>query len=546
MYRINRDINQCIEQKLHKQAIESRRMSLDPKRKMYADGEVVQNLLSPRLSRLAQDFSQTVEYFTPGYHDEERRVTFNGAIFSLISCMVGGGVLSLPYAFRKCGLVPGMLLLIFFGAMSDLSLILLIKCSRRTTNIRSYEDVVEKAFGSGSGLIMAWMLFVLLFLVVVAYTILLGDLIAPVVEICLGKALGGLGRRMCMVAVIVCIFPFTLAKSLHALRFISVVSVCSVATLSVIISVRAFQRHLDPASFISTADAPIGQSISPLFQHVTDLVSATPLLIIAYLCHFNALPLHCEMEKPDEARVRCMIHTVVAGAILLFSSIGVSGYLYARELTDGNILNNFPADDYAITAGRVCLSFVCMCSTPIMVLPCRNALHTILKESGCIPEYKQRVSPKKANNNNNRSYGTLTLPTLDPEQSTHLSPNSQLRRIALSLEQMQSPLVIHTIPDLDMPWLGNFETVFIVFGSLLVALSIKSVATVWSLLGSTIGIMISYVLPGAMYLKVSTKEHDCLQRSAAWFLLLFGLASLPWHNYMLTKYHSIQEYYYCY
>ena len=49
-----------------------------------------------------------LEYLQPAADCETRRVSSGSAVFSLLSTMMGGGVLSLPYAFRALGLIPAL------------------------------------------------------------------------------------------------------------------------------------------------------------------------------------------------------------------------------------------------------------------------------------------------------------------------------------------------------------------------------------------------------------------------------------------------------
>ena len=48
------------------------------------------------------------------------------AVFNLISTMVGGGVLSLPYAFSNSGIVAGVLILMVVGGSADFSVYALV------------------------------------------------------------------------------------------------------------------------------------------------------------------------------------------------------------------------------------------------------------------------------------------------------------------------------------------------------------------------------------------------------------------------------------
>ena len=75
---------------------------------------------------------------TPHMHSEERKSTRGSAVFSLTATMVGGGVLSLSYAFSLAGLAVGLCLLVCSATVSGFSVSLLLSCSRRSGAV-SYE-----------------------------------------------------------------------------------------------------------------------------------------------------------------------------------------------------------------------------------------------------------------------------------------------------------------------------------------------------------------------------------------------------------------------
>ena len=57
--------------------------------------------------------------------------TVKSSIFNLVSTIVGGGVLSLPYAFRQTGFALGAVILGLVAIMSAYSAHLLVACGRR-------------------------------------------------------------------------------------------------------------------------------------------------------------------------------------------------------------------------------------------------------------------------------------------------------------------------------------------------------------------------------------------------------------------------------
>jgi hypothetical protein len=54
------------------------------------------------------------------------------------------------------------------------------------------------------------------------------------------------------------------------------------------------------------------------------------------------------------------------------------GYFYALGDTNGNILNNFAADDVVINIGRGALGVTVICNFPLLVLPCRVSYRKLI------------------------------------------------------------------------------------------------------------------------------------------------------------------------
>jgi len=59
---------------------------------------------------------------------------------------------------------------------------------------------------------------------------------------------------------------------------------------------------------------------------------------------------------------------------VLYTLVGVFGYLFARDATQGNILNNFRRHDALGVVARISLAFTCIAGFPFIILPCRAVM----------------------------------------------------------------------------------------------------------------------------------------------------------------------------
>ena len=166
------------------------------------------------------------------------------ATFNLLNTVVGGGALSLPFAFKKCGWFVGIVIVIFSVQISSFALGLLCKLARKLS-CDSYSEVVRKTMGRRAADLLDLTQFFMLFLVVVAFLILIRDISADIIEF-ISAAMGSemdLGpqqRNLALCAISAAMFPLMAQGSLHALRHVSYVGTASVLLLLFVIAQKAY------------------------------------------------------------------------------------------------------------------------------------------------------------------------------------------------------------------------------------------------------------------------------------------------------------------
>mmetsp|Transcript_26994 Transcript_26994/g.79760 ORF Transcript_26994/g.79760 Transcript_26994/m.79760 type:complete len:105 (-) Transcript_26994:1966-2280(-) len=72
------------------------------------------------------------EILNPHHECPTRRTGLLPAVFNLVATIVGGGILSVPLAFEKCGVVLATILMVVAAVLTDFSLYIMCSCSRRT------------------------------------------------------------------------------------------------------------------------------------------------------------------------------------------------------------------------------------------------------------------------------------------------------------------------------------------------------------------------------------------------------------------------------
>lgn len=104
-----------------------------------------------RIRRFGSDPSETTpllggqyEYMSDGVNSpawatvinplkEVPKSSIKAAVFSLVASMVGGGTLSIPFAFQEAGIIGGSILMLFVGGISVYSCGVLVSCTRHSS-----------------------------------------------------------------------------------------------------------------------------------------------------------------------------------------------------------------------------------------------------------------------------------------------------------------------------------------------------------------------------------------------------------------------------
>ena len=159
-----------------------------------------------------------------------------GAATNLCSATLGAGVLSLPFALSRTGIVPGLLLLVLAAASTVGSIDLLVRCQSRT-GLGGYEAMALVLLGPGALAVAEASVFVFCFGTAVAYVVAVGDLWQEGVLDVFSARLAGAGlawidREICMGAFwLAVMLPLSLLRRVDSLRYASLVGIGSIVFL---------------------------------------------------------------------------------------------------------------------------------------------------------------------------------------------------------------------------------------------------------------------------------------------------------------------------
>mmetsp|Transcript_8737 Transcript_8737/g.20914 ORF Transcript_8737/g.20914 Transcript_8737/m.20914 type:complete len:459 (+) Transcript_8737:118-1494(+) len=437
----------------------------------------------------------TSDTLTPNYTSQRRKSSIVAATFNLTATILGGGVLSLPLAFEKCGVMLGSLLMIVSMAITERALFLLCICAR-ISGATTYGEVGKAAFGTKGEYGISMVLFVYLMFVTVAFMILVQDIWTSIVSMVARKDLDDVNQDWVLLVVLILMSPCFIQRSLHALRFNCYIGFASIPILLL-------------ALWHDVATEPIEMEPLQWTNSFNDVLFAFPIINLSFLCVFNVLPVQAALIRPSRKRMQLVIDGAIGFAFIIMIPFGICGYMYSGKNTDGNILNNIPAPSDWMAGGigtqlfflgRFGCGVTLTLAMPLMLLPCRDTLLELLDVALFGPHIVEPRGEK--------------LPLLSRATST------------MSERSVQDPIIVTKRNERRLnenSWVRYLLTFLILDVCYMVAIHAPGVAVVWSLVGSSMAFLIAFILPSACYIKIQQDSHFPNDESTAWLWFAQGL-----------------------
>ncbi|KAF8938743.1 amino acid transporter [Dissophora ornata] len=296
-----------------------------------------------------------------------------GSLFSsflnMANSIIGAG---LPFAFQEAGLGMGVILLCVVTWIVDWTVGLLVhsgKLSGRTT----YQDLLMFCFGKAGLIMISIFQFIFAFGAMCAYTVIVGDTLPHVIQALVPgietwPTLGFIARRSFVIifCTILISFPLSLYRDISKLAKTSAVAM--VALVVIIIAV-IIEGPRAPAEIRGDPDLVWSFARPKVFQSIG-------VISFAFVCHHNSFLIFGSLQKPTMNRVKLVTHMSMMVSLLACMILALSGYLSFSNKTQGNILNNFPSDNFLINIARFCFGVNMFTTLPLEAFVCREVIET--------------------------------------------------------------------------------------------------------------------------------------------------------------------------
>jgi amino acid permease len=244
----------------------------------------VYSVVQPRDRQALEVAEAVAAVYSGGGHGGDEKSSPWGAMANIINCMVGAGVIGIPWAIRQCGFIMGTIALVCVALMLTHSGLILIHLGDRS-KCSSLESLAVHLLGGWAYYVVLITVIAFAFGAMTAYVVILGDVLPPVVALFLPEALSSR-----IVVVLFCsvfiILPLCLMRSMSALSAASALSIfADICLIGIVLFAGPIEAYNQGLHLIGPNEAllphygffaGIGETTTPK-QHICTLSEYNPI-----------------------------------------------------------------------------------------------------------------------------------------------------------------------------------------------------------------------------------------------------------------------------
>ena len=393
--------------------------------------------------------------------------------------MIGAGVLALPFAYARSGTVGGPILVCASAGMNMFTMHLLSAAGRKISGRNAnFHAIAAETLPLSLWWLVDAIVCVMMLMLAASYVIVFGNLCSVatknLVRTAPHLARAVFGSRESWVTIALCVVaPMAYQKSLDVLKYTSILGLFFMLYIGALVAAAwVSPSEIDPCLDDGEARLPHCGGAVKLVDVNIGTLQALALSTFSYTAQTQVPSVANALADYTQARMDRVIFGSVSICCVLYCVIGHAGYETFGSKIDSDLLESFRGSP-EITIARFAISFVVSFSYPLMCMPFRNSLKSILENQRAYPKVAEAV----ANNPDRYHYAS--------------------------------------------------STAFLAF-SYVVALFVTDLGLILSLVGATACTAIAYIIPTIAYVKTFAGDEDKKWRiRAAKCVGVYGVVVMP-------------------
>ena len=493
---------------------------------------------------------------TPTTKNTKKSINIHQKSSSLLSCyanlcntILGAGMLGLPNGFAGSGFVGGCIFLFISSFFSAMGLKLLALSAEKTSKkgeASSFYSVANATLPNYGTMLIDFAVAIKCFGVATGYLITIGDCMVDAFQYILSHDDKTftihqehilLSRKFWIIVGLLTIIPISFFKTLNALRCISAFSILIVYALVLVVVLYA-QNVLDPCESYINNDIGECKGETYLVTSIPHMIRNLSIFVFSFTCHQNIFTVVNEISNPTRKRIDGVITLTIYTALILYLIISIEGYKTYGDHVYGDILLNYPQTSLIVTSMRLGIVCIMIASYPLQLDPSRRCIISLIysiKNTFCTSYQEDSKVSDVETHDILESYDTekaseddeVELPTLlenQHQQNNRYSYNGQIHISKKDKTNIFKQDVIFII-----------ITIIFLISSLGIAIVVTDLGVILSIVGATGSTIVSYILPGLIYLKLC--ERWSFLAFMALLQLCLGMVILPSALYFVITSH---------
>ncbi|OII70932.1 amino acid transporter [Cryptosporidium ubiquitum] len=406
----------------------------------------------------------------PGLGGAIQGSSLSEAVSAMVNTMLGIGTLAIPLAYAANGLLQGILLTFFCAFLSSLSLYLLSSIAMEYGDDVSFYSVTSNHI-PGLKWIVDSAIVIKSLGVSTSYLMVVGDLVYSLFfyNNSYGIDPKVLRAIVLLTSVVFFIAPASFPHKLKSMKYTNWLSVICILYVVLVVFFRLlyntskiYLSRFEEQPALITGNLDYFSTFS-----LRRTLETFPILIFAFTCQQNIFTVSNELHDRTLNRLSKIIIVSIGTGILVYCTIGISGYLlFGRLINKANVLELFKTNTFDVFIAKLFIAVSMVFSFPIQCHPCRRSL-SILLYSGV----------------------------------TEMEPKAEKRAL-------------------------NLITIFILVLTTSCAIYFTNLGLAYELVGTICSNTTAFIIPSLLYIKVFKHKGLTIEKFLAFFLLIMAIMIL--------------------